>query len=177
MALFRSVVLPELARLGFVEGRNLAITTHIGLPARMPELAREVLTARPDVVMATSLVAIEAMKVASSTVPIVMSFLGEGDPVALGWAKSLGRPGGTVTGVVNPAPELDGKRLGMLHEAVPSARRVAILSSRPPRKTVNVQQMQRVASALGLEAHVFHADEPSDYAAPSPACARRGSKH
>jgi ABC-type uncharacterized transport system substrate-binding protein len=165
MALFRSVVLPELARLGFVEGRNLAITTHIGLPARMPDLAREVLTTRPDVVMATSLVAIEAMKAASSTVPIVMSFLGEGDPIAMGWAKSLGRPGGTVTGVVNLAPELDGKRLGVLHEAVPSARRVAILSSRPPRKTDNVQQMQQVASALGLEAHVFHADEPSDYAA------------
>jgi ABC-type uncharacterized transport system substrate-binding protein len=158
---FRSIVIPELTRLGFVEGRNLAITTHVGLPARMPELAREALAERPEVVVATSL---RAVKAASSTVPIVMSFIGE-DPVAMGLAQSLAWPGGTVTGIVMLATELDSKRLVSLHEAVPSARRIAILAGRPPRNVDTVKEMQRTALALGLETYVFHADEPTDYVA------------
>jgi putative tryptophan/tyrosine transport system substrate-binding protein len=67
----RNLQLPELARLGFVVGRNLTVTTHVGLPARMPELAREAIATKPDVVVAVSTVAILAVKEASSTVPIV----------------------------------------------------------------------------------------------------------
>ena len=81
--MIRNLQLPELARLGFVVGRNLTLTTHVGLPARMPELAREAIATKPDVVVAVSTVAILAVKEASSTVPIVMSFIGE-DPVAKG---------------------------------------------------------------------------------------------
>ena len=66
-------MLPELARLGFVVGRNLTMTTYAGLPARMPELAREAIATKPDVVVAVSTVAILAVKEASSTVPIVMT--------------------------------------------------------------------------------------------------------
>ena len=84
---FRKFQLPELARFGFVEGRNLALTTHVGTPARMPELAREAIATRPDVVVAASSVAILAVKEASSTVRIVMSFIG-GDPIAKGLAGS-----------------------------------------------------------------------------------------
>src|SRR5580765_4533529 len=87
----RNFQLPELARLGFVVGRNLTLTTHVGPPARMPELAQEAIATRPDVVIAVSTVAILAAKVASPTVPIVMSFIGE-DPVAQGLADSLSRP-------------------------------------------------------------------------------------
>ena len=161
---FRSVTLPEIARLGFVEGRNLAVTTHVGLPLRMLELAREALATKPDVVAAVSLVAILAVKEASPTVPIVMSFIGE-DPVVAGLAHSLARPGGTVTGVAMLAAQLEGKRASLLHEAVPSARRIAILAGRPPRNVQNVSEVLRVLGGLGLEAHVFHADEPADYAA------------
>ena len=63
----RSLQLPELARLGFVEGRNLTSTTHVGPPTRMPELAREAIATKPDVVIAVSTVAILAVKEASST--------------------------------------------------------------------------------------------------------------
>jgi len=63
---FRNVALPELSRLGFIEGLNLAVTGHVGLPHRMPWLAREALATRPDVVVATSAVAIRAVKAASS---------------------------------------------------------------------------------------------------------------
>src|SRR4029077_14725178 len=82
----RTLQLPELARLGFVVGRNLTMTTHVGPPARMPELAREAIATKPDVVVAVSTVAILAVKEASSTMPIVMSFIGE-DPIAKGLAS------------------------------------------------------------------------------------------
>ena len=123
--MMRKLQLPELARLGFVVGRNLTLTTHAGVPARMPELAREAIATKPDVVVAVSTVAILAVKEASSTVPIVMSFIGE-DPVAKGLADSLARPGGSATGVAMLAAQMDGKRASLLHEFVPAARRIAI---------------------------------------------------
>jgi len=63
----RKFQLPELARFGFVEGRNLILTTHVGPPARMPELAREAIATKPDIVVGVSTVAILAVKEASST--------------------------------------------------------------------------------------------------------------
>ena len=88
-------------------GRNLTLTTHVGPPALMPELARRAIATKPDVVVAVSIVAILAVKEASSTVPIVMSFIGE-DPVARGLAVSLARPGGSTTGVAMLAAQMVG---------------------------------------------------------------------
>jgi putative ABC transport system substrate-binding protein len=130
----------------------------------MPELAREAIATKPDVVIAVSTVAILAVKEASSTVPIVMSFIGE-DPIAKGLAVSLARPGGSATGVAMMAAQLDGKRTGLLHEFVPAARRIAILTGRPPRHAEGAEEAQRVARELGLETDVFYADEPADYVA------------
>ena len=162
--MIRNLQLPELARRGFVVGRNLTVTTYVGLPARMPELAREAIATKPDVVVAVSTVAILAVKEASSTMPIVMSFIGE-DPIAKGLAVSLARPGGSATGVAMMAAQLDGKRASLLHEFVPAARRIAILTGRPPRHAEGAEEAQRVARELGLEADVFYADEPEDYVA------------
>ena len=162
--LIRKLMLPELARLGFVVGRNLTMTTHAGPPARIPELAREAIATKPDVVVAVSTVAILAVKEASSTVPIVMDFIGE-DPIAKGLAVSLARPGGSATGVAMMAAQLDGKRASLLHEFVPAARRIAILTGRPPRHAEGAEEAQRVARELGLETDVFYADEPADYVA------------
>jgi putative tryptophan/tyrosine transport system substrate-binding protein len=86
VGMIRNLQIPELARLGFVVGRNLTLTTHFGPPARMPELARQAIATKPDVVVAVSTVAILAVKEASSTVPIVMSFIGE-DPVGGKYVK------------------------------------------------------------------------------------------
>ena len=162
--LIRNLQLPELARLGFVVGRNLTLTTHAGVPARMPELAREAIATKPDVVVAVSTVAILAVKEASPTVPIVMSFIGE-DPVAKGLADSLARPGGSATGVAMLAAQMDGKRASLLHEFVPAARRIAILTGRPPRHAEGAKEAQSVGKELGLETDVFYADEPADYGA------------
>jgi putative ABC transport system substrate-binding protein len=162
--MIRKFQLPELARFGFVEGRNLTMTRYVGPPARMPELAREAIATKPDVVIAVSTVAILAVKEASSTVPIVMSFIGE-DPVAKGVANSFAKPGGSATGVAMLAAEMDGKRASLLHEFVPAARRIAILTGRPPRHAEGAEEAQGVARKLGLETDVFYADEPADYVA------------
>jgi putative ABC transport system substrate-binding protein len=146
---FGNFTLPELARLGFVVGRNLIVTTHVGLPARIPELAREAIATRPDVVVAVSTVAILAAKEASSTVPIVMSFIGE-DPVTKGLADTFARPGRSATGIAMLAVQLDGKRASLLHEFVPTARRIAILTGRPPRHAEGAEEVRRVARELGL---------------------------
>jgi putative ABC transport system substrate-binding protein len=124
---FRSVMFPELARHGFVEGGNLAVEARIGPPDRLLDLARELLATRPDVVVAVSSWAVSAMQQVSSATPIVGSFIGV-DPIAAGFATSLARPGGNVTGIVMLAPELDGKRVDVLHQAVPLARRIAALA-------------------------------------------------
>ena len=162
MAAFRDVVLPELAKDGFVEGRNLSISGHFGGSPDIPKLTQEVLAARPDVVVASSLVSVQAMRRASSTIPIVMSDLGE-DPVEQGLVQSLGRPGTNVTGLVLMATELGGKRVALLRELLPAARRLAILAPHPPRSADQVNEMLSVAKALSFEPSVFHADNATKY--------------
>ena len=106
---FPQVVFPELAKHGFVEGQNLVIEMRIGPPDKLPELARELVATRPDAVIAVSAWAIRAVKEASSTMPIIGSFIGE-DPIVTGFAASLAHPGGSITGIVMLAPKLDAKR-------------------------------------------------------------------
>jgi putative tryptophan/tyrosine transport system substrate-binding protein len=160
---FRAWALPELAKFGFVEGQNLTLTTHVGLPEAMPRLAQDVVATKPDAVVAVSVVAIQATKGASATVPIVMSFSGE-DPVALGWARSIARPAGNITGLYFLNPLLDARRLHVLAEAVPAVRRIGVLAGLPPRHDANLQALQKAADKLHLELIVQSADRPDDYA-------------
>ena len=114
-AFTRQIMLPELARLGFVEGRNLVFDGRVGEPDLLPALMRELLAGRPDAVVAIG-PALGPAGAATRTVPVV----GHGiDPIELGLAASYARPGGNVTGVVILANELDAKRLSILLEAVP----------------------------------------------------------
>ena len=122
----RDITLPELAKLGFVEGRNLVFDARVGEPDALPGLMRELLAARPDAVIAVGPAVIVAAGAATRTVPIVTFGF---DPIELGLAASYARPGGNVTGVVILASELDAKRLQILQEAVPGRRRVAALVS------------------------------------------------
>ncbi len=158
----RTVVFPELAKRGCVEGRNLAITMHVGNSAELSELARTAVATRPDVVIASTNAGVRAILEHSKMVPIVMAFAGE-DPVVTGLAKSLAKPGGNVTGLTNQATELDGKHVAQLAEAVPSARRIAILAVPPPRHVDSIQEMRRMAQALGLEVKEFYAHEAAAY--------------
>jgi putative tryptophan/tyrosine transport system substrate-binding protein len=113
---------PELARLGFAEGKNLVIEVRSGPREQLAELARGLAETRLDAVIAVSGSAIRAMKQAAPMMAIVGGFIGE-DPIAAGFAASLAHPGGTVTGIVMLAPELDAKRLYLLHETLPNGGR------------------------------------------------------
>jgi putative ABC transport system substrate-binding protein len=159
----RSVTLPELATLGFDEGRNLILEERAGDAAAMPGLARELLLTKPDVIMAIGADAIRAATEATTEVPIVMF---GASPVGKGLAASLARPGGNVTGVVILATELDGKRLDLLRETVPQARRIAaLLLPSAPLRQASEREMRDVAASTGVELLPFDAGGPEDYPA------------
>jgi putative ABC transport system substrate-binding protein len=116
--------------LGYVEGRTAKFefrTAQNDLD-RLPELAADLVRARVDIIVAVSPPAIVAAKRASATIPIVMAFWGGEGMIESGVVASFSRPGGNVTGVYMLADELDVKRFGLLLEAVPKARTVAMLS-------------------------------------------------
>jgi ABC-type uncharacterized transport system substrate-binding protein len=156
----RQITLPELARLGFVEGRNLVFDARVGDSDSLPALMRELLAAQPDAVVAVG-PALRPAAAATRTVPVVAF---GNDPVVLGLATSYARPGGNVTGVVILGDELEAKRLSILHEVVPDRRRVAALV---PALTASrsSEPMRKAAAGLGVELLVFPAAAPSDYAA------------
>ena len=114
--------MPELAREGFVEGKNLSIDVRSGPPTSFSQLARDLVASRPDVIVAVSTLAGRAAKEATRTIPIVLGY-GD-DPVEEGLIPSMTRPSANVTGQAMLSSGLNAKRLQLLHEAVPRARRV-----------------------------------------------------
>jgi putative ABC transport system substrate-binding protein len=169
---FRPILFPELARLGFAEGQNVVVEARVGPTEQLPALAREFAATRPEVVIAVGPAAIRAVLEAAPTTPIVGAFIGE-DPIAAGFAASLARPGGTVTGIVMLAPELDGKRLHLLHETVPGIPRIAALAVDSTRDIPLLAAMSEVAQRAGIELLPFYAATPDDY--PAAFAAMRGA--
>jgi putative tryptophan/tyrosine transport system substrate-binding protein len=118
----RQVTVPELAKLGFEEGRNLILDERDGNADALGRLAQELVHDKPDAIIPIGGPAVRAASQATSTIPIVVfGALPRGKAAP----ASLARPGGNVTGVVVLGSELDGKRLELLHEAVPGSRRIA----------------------------------------------------
>jgi putative ABC transport system substrate-binding protein len=116
-----------LKKLGYVEGRNIAYEVRAAgrEMERLPELARELVATKPDVIVSAAAIAARALVAATREIPIVMALIG--DPIALGFTKSIARPTGNVTGFTTGHDTLAGKRLELLIEMVPEARKVAIM--------------------------------------------------
>ncbi len=164
--------LPEAFRqglrdLGYVEGRNLVIEYRSaeGKFERFPALAAELVALKVDVIVAPLTPAALAAKQATRTLPIV--FTTAADPVTSGLVTNLARPGGNVTGLSILAPELIGKRLELLTQAVPGVNRVAVL--RQPnafgeRTEKDILTAAEVAArALGVRLHFVEARGPDDF--------------
>lgn len=157
-----------LAALGYVEGRNIVIEyrwtnagTGMNDSAALFALARELVALRVDVMAASIDPAILAARQATDAVPIVM--LNVSDPIELGLVATLGRPGGNVTGMTRISPELIGKNLQTLREAVPHAARVGMLvSSLTTGGRTLVNYAREAAQALGVELQVFAVTSTSD---------------
>ena len=128
---FLASFLRRLRDLGWVDGRNIALDVRWaeGRPERAAEIAAEFVRLNVQVIVAGGgTPTVLAAKRAASVIPIV--FTGAGDPVEAGLVASLARPGGNVTGLSTQTPDLAGKRLELLREAVPGLRRWG--SSAPP---------------------------------------------
>ena len=153
--------------LGYVEGRNVVIEYRDaeGKPERFTALAAELVALKVDVIVAPTTLATVASKQATRTLPIV--FATAGDPVTSGLVTSLARPGGNVTGLSILAPELVGKRLELLTQAVPEVSRVAVLwqpGAMGERMDKDMLKEADVAArALGVRLHFVEARGPADF--------------
>jgi putative ABC transport system substrate-binding protein len=145
---------------GFIEGENVALDYRWAEDQieRLPALAAELVRRQVKVIAAVGgNLPVLAAKTATATIPIVFA-VGE-DPVGLGLVESLARPGGNLTGINFLAAELHAKRLGLLHELVPNAVRVAVLIN--PGNAVNAEttlrDVQAASGAVGLQIHIIGA--------------------
>ncbi|SRR6266542_1144962 len=137
--------------LGYFEGKNIAIeyryTDGKSEAERLPELAAELIRLKVEVIVTSGTPAVQAIKKASATIPIVFAVISH--PVENGIVGSFARPGGNATGLTILTEELSGKRLELLKEAVPSVTRVGVLSdlSNP---TQPLEWKEILAAAQGL---------------------------
>ncbi|MGY8636220.1 ABC transporter substrate-binding protein [Bradyrhizobium sp. 14AA] len=142
----------RLAEMGFVEGRNLTFEYQAADDQldRLPALAADLVQRRVAVIAAFSGPAISAAKAATTSIPIV--FFTGFDPVTSGFVKSLNRPGVNATGVSILAPELNVKRLELLHELVPAAKTIAFLHTQTTIRSEDPfeKSMQQAARTIGV---------------------------
>ena len=147
-----------LGEAGFVEGKNVMIELRPGGGGQsLQERADDLVRLGVAVIMAGSPPAALAAKRATQTIPIV--FTSGADPVKIGLVKSFNRPGGNVTGFHIQFSQLVGKRLSLLHEMVPLAKRIAVLinPAHPSDAEQTVRNATETARVLGLDIKVFNA--------------------
>jgi putative ABC transport system substrate-binding protein len=140
---------------GYVEGQNFIIDYRSvdGRAERFPKLAAELVAAKADVIITRSTPAALAAKKAGA-VPVVMA--SSADPVAYGVVASLAHPGGNVTGLCTMVSDLAAKRLQLLKELVPEAKRIAApLSLANPTAAEERRQLETAARSLGLQAIIL----------------------
>jgi len=154
-----------LRELGYTDGKNILINYRFaeGRLDPLPDLAAELVRLKVDVIVAAGgTPAILAAKKATTTIPIVFPVVN--DPVAQGFVDSLARPGGNLTGFTNRTPELGGKMLELLKEAVPRAKQVAVLGQvGNPSQAFDLKNLQVVAPALGVQLHHIEVRSSDDF--------------
>jgi len=166
----------ELRRNGFIEGQNLIVDAR-GFGVRFQqfaEIAAALVRSNPDVIFGGGGdSAMHALKAATQTVPIVG---GAEDMVTSGLVTSLSRPGGNITGFSMLSPELDGKRLDILVEAVPSARRMAALADLTHTPQLHINALQEAARTRRVELSVFGVARSEDIASATDAAKTSGAQ-
>jgi ABC-type uncharacterized transport system substrate-binding protein len=150
--------------LGWVEGKNIAFErrhaeNHLEW---LPEFAAELVRLNVDVILAAGTLGPLAAKRATTTIPIVMT--AAGDPVGSGLVASLAQPNGNITGMSLMAPDLGGKRLGLLKEFVPQLSRVAVLwNAANPYPALVFKETQAAGQKLGIQVQSLEVRSPDDF--------------
>jgi putative ABC transport system substrate-binding protein len=159
------LIVRRLKELGWIEGQNFVLecVSAVGRVNEVPALARELVTRRPDVLIAGPWEFVIALKQETTTIPIVMT--GTWEPVRLGLITSFARPEGNVTGVAWFG--LFSKQVELLKEIVPNMRRVAFISANPPPPPevikIGTDLLSAVSNTLGFTREVFRPVVANDY--------------
>ena len=152
-----------LADTGYIEGQNVTIEyrwadSHY---ERLPDMIADLVRRRVAVLAATSTPAALAAKAATTDIPIV--FETAGDPITLGLVSSLSRPTGNVTGVTQLSSELVSKRVGLLHDLIPSAKIIAsLINQSDPRAESQSREMHEATRAVGVQLQVLNASNEAE---------------
>jgi putative tryptophan/tyrosine transport system substrate-binding protein len=151
-----------LRELGWVEGKNIVIEYRYaeGSIQRLRELAAEFVDLKVDIIVAPHSSGARAARRATTTIPVVMTFIG--DPVDVGLVKSLPRPGGNITGLAQISSALAGKRLELLKEMIPKLSRVALLWC-PPLWSGLWKELQLSSRRLGLQLYSMEVRNTNDF--------------
>ena len=159
----RSPFLQELYHLGWLEGQNITVEYRWaeGNVDRLPALADDLVRLQVDVMVVGDTPAILAAQQATTTIPIVI--LSVGDPVTQGFATSLARPDGNITGVGGLFAEVSGKLLELLTEAVPGVTRVAVLVHPALVKEPMVRDVESAARTLGVQLHIVEVGNREEF--------------
>lgn len=153
-----------LRELGYSAGRNVSLEYRYaeGRPDRLARQVAEFVQLKVDLILAGGPAALQVARKATSTIPIVV--IGGSDPVGEGWAQSLARPGGNVTGFTVTFPELGPKQLEILSQAVPGLARVAIVLA-PTELANGGPGLEESARALALQLQMLEVGGPEDFEA------------
>ena len=141
-----------MSELGYIQGKNCSITWRFadGRYERLPSLAAELVRLNVDIIVAGTALSVQAAHQATATIPIVM--VAVPDPVGEGFATSLSRPGGNITGLTNIVTEVSIKHLELLRTAVPKLSRVAVLiNPLNPSDSLILEQIQGAAYPIGVK--------------------------
>ncbi len=170
-------LLQRLQELGYAVGTNLMFEYRSaeGRAERLPQLAAEFVSLKPDVLIAGfGTLTAQASKAATSTIPVV--FTSVGDPLGAGVVASLSRPSGNVTGQSSQASEIGGKRLQILNELVPGRKMVAaLLNPNAPFSVLALQELRAAAAPRLQRLEVFEATTADQVATGIEAAAKAGA--
>lgn len=155
--LFLDALRRGLKERGYEEGRELALEAHWGdgVPAKIAQLAPRIIASKPDVIVAQGPTAV-ALRNANTPIPVAFGY--SGDPVEAGLVASLARPGGNHTGITFLTLQLVGKRIELLREVLPRAKRVAVVANpQHPGDPAERRVSEHAAAANGMTLEYFEA--------------------